>query len=1028
MMRDIKNRIVKQVVASAIICQLFLHKRLIDFVQIILFVDKKTNDLLCAIHYLRTLYFRKTRLYNSYIEFIQECLDFLDKHRLILPSLNTNTFVLPLKYALCFALTVTLFVYPSTIRAEEGISEIEVGDVNDGSEDLNNGHDGDNQVEQEPTEDEKIETEVEEDLNDVLKNEKDMFNISAYLNEDPYLTSSNGAMRYSIKDGETEHIQGFHGEEWKLTTYNNNGFNYAIVVEDEFYKSEGLARGETETLNGQFEITSNYSFANAGNYVKTSFAVKNISATAAKIKFAIYGDVQIGKNDNAHIVKTSQGIKMIESVEGAQFNIIYKDAGLITNPADQCWIGDYSNRSIEKWFTDNDEQNKNGMDTVIGINWLEQSIEADSSVTYTILVGIGNASETIPKLEFAEEYENLVSYGDLKFAINASDEETIPNKLLGKYDDGEEFEIETFKDLSGNQIEKSINMNLPKNLEIGEHKLTLWLSNDAGLMSTPIVLKFNYEQKDYLIIYNDNLASKGTISQSFNIEEQNSEEPPLKYFDKNAFEKFGYEIESWNLLSDGKGTKYTVDSPILGYEKKDLITSINLYAQWKKLDSILNVEALIEALIEPEYLNSSNVSTNKDAIIAAKTAFDALKSVESDFRSIVGKEYRDKLDELLLKLIEIKEGTANSKVITETGAPSTSVKGLESQIEKPSAGSKTVELTVKKEQEPSDKYIVDAQLKDNTVVGTFLDIKLEETITNESDTSISSITELPYPITLTFVIPLELQGNLNHYMIRVHNNKAMILPDIDTDPNTITIETDKFSTYALCYEEKAIVDPEPPVNNSSSGGSSNVTKEDKLETGSITGSLYAIPARSELVIDQKRAGEVYREYRSNVKAWSTLFDLKLIQKENIVELKGEVSVTLPIPNNYNPEQLKLIEILADGSISEKQFTVKENLILFKTNHLGNFVLSDLSNHKGWEPDTSDWYYYNETGGLHTGFVAANQGRWYYCENGLMLVNQWKQDANKKWYYFNENGVMERNKEINFNGEMHSVNEHGSMIL
>lgn len=46
----------------------------------------------------------------------------------------------------------------------------------------------------------------------------------------------------------------------------------------------------------------------------------------------------------------------------------------------------------------------------------------------------------------------------------------------------------------------------------------------------------------------------------------------------------------------------------------------------------------------------------------------------------------------------------------------------------------------------------------------------------------------------------------------------------------------------------------------------------------------------------------------------------------------------------------------------------------------------------------------------------------------MLVNQWKQDADKKWYYFNENGVMERNKEINFNGEMHSVNEHGSMIL
>ena len=40
-------------------------------------------------------------------------------------------------------------------------------------------------------------------------------------------------------------------------------------------------------------------------------------------------------------------------------------------------------------------------------------------------------------------------------------------------------------------------------------------------------------------------------------------------------------------------------------------------------------------------------------------------------------------------------------------------------------------------------------------------------------------------------------------VIRLHNGVAEILPDLDDDPNTITIETDRFSTYAIVYQESA---------------------------------------------------------------------------------------------------------------------------------------------------------------------------------------------------------------------------------
>ncbi|MCB6566855.1 hypothetical protein LI169_17540, partial [Desulfovibrio desulfuricans] len=61
-------------------------------------------------------------------------------------------------------------------------------------------------------------------------------------------------------------------------------------------------------------------------------------------------------------------------------------------------------------------------------------------------------------------------------------------------------------------------------------------------------------------------------------------------------------------------------------------------------------------------------------------------------------------------------------------------------------------------------------------------------------------------IKITIDIPDSLKnkdntGNREFVILRMHDGLAVILNDLDTDANTITIETDRFSNYAIAYRD-----------------------------------------------------------------------------------------------------------------------------------------------------------------------------------------------------------------------------------
>ena len=58
----------------------------------------------------------------------------------------------------------------------------------------------------------------------------------------------------------------------------------------------------------------------------------------------------------------------------------------------------------------------------------------------------------------------------------------------------------------------------------------------------------------------------------------------------------------------------------------------------------------------------------------------------------------------------------------------------------------------------------------------------------------------------------------------------MILEDLDSDANTITIETDRFSTYAIVYQDMAKADSNDSVQNTGNTGDSVSPKENEPKT------------------------------------------------------------------------------------------------------------------------------------------------------------------------------------------------------
>lgn len=127
--------------------------------------------------------------------------------------------------------------------------------------------------------------------------------------------------------------------------------------------------------------------------------------------------------------------------------------------------------------------------------------------------------------------------------------------------------------------------------------------------------------------------------------------------------------------------------------------------------------------------------------------------------------------------------------------------------------------------EQTQSAVTEIEEKSNITVATYLDIELLKVIDGTQET----VTNTPKPVRLTFAIPAEylVDGvDRTFSVVRTHQNPdgsltSEVLPDLDDDPATVTIETDKFSVYALAYADSStIIPPTHPTDPGNSGNPS----------------------------------------------------------------------------------------------------------------------------------------------------------------------------------------------------------------
>ncbi|MCM1168091.1 MAG: hypothetical protein NC299_15910 [Lachnospiraceae bacterium] len=129
------------------------------------------------------------------------------------------------------------------------------------------------------------------------------------------------------------------------------------------------------------------------------------------------------------------------------------------------------------------------------------------------------------------------------------------------------------------------------------------------------------------------------------------------------------------------------------------------------------------------------------------------------------------------------------------------------------AGDKDVEIKVEVSAAPETvstaKETINTAVGGEYEVGMFIEINLVAVLGDAR----KNLTETGSKVAITLPVPADMQGK-DVALAREHDGKVTILDDLDKDPATITVESDKFSTYAFVTKKAQSAASEP---NASTG-------------------------------------------------------------------------------------------------------------------------------------------------------------------------------------------------------------------
>ena len=159
----------------------------------------------------------------------------------------------------------------------------------------------------------------------------------------------------------------------------------------------------------------------------------------------------------------------------------------------------------------------------------------------------------------------------------------------------------------------------------------------------------------------------------------------------------------------------------------------------------------------------------------------------------------------ITKDVQIGDGAPNAEIVTPMGSLLDAVLTAE-ELEQYKNGA-DIKVTITSDDISSSVTSADMRAVKNALsgffgynVGIYVDMRIFKSVSGR----VNSVHDLNSPITVRIEAPENLRKIGREFIVvRVHDGKATVLNDYDENDNTITFRTDKFSTYAIAYKDKA---------------------------------------------------------------------------------------------------------------------------------------------------------------------------------------------------------------------------------
>ena len=253
-------------------------------------------------------------------------------------------------------------------------------------------------------------------------------------------------------------------------------------------------------------------------------------------------------------------------------------------------------------------------------------------------------------------------------------------------------------------------------------------------------------------------------------------------------------------ITENDGMGYAVITVLNGKVKGN--TNINI----TKAEKIAKQEEKFENEV-PSILSRQSIEQYRERIAEEKRFYDSLSEKE---KKQLSKKYVQKLNDYIEYLVncESNSGVENAGLVV-------------SADEILNGGEISFTITVEKQEMwvdntngvETEKDFINLSMMDKAEVGKgeiveYYEISMIKTA-NGNDKAITSVykdTDAMGKFRVTLEIPEEYRGQKHYSLVHVHCGEVTVLTDLDDNPDTITVEIDKFSTFALATTNEELVD------------------------------------------------------------------------------------------------------------------------------------------------------------------------------------------------------------------------------